>query len=343
MILDQAPVLVFRHLNALTDGRGLFEHAAGGTTPHVADGYSLDDNARGLVVVCREPRPAPNVAGLSRRYLDFVLSAVQPDGRCHNRMSDEGLWTDAADVGDGWGRAVWALAVAATSAENSALQGRALTGFRVAAKQRSPHLHAMAFAGLGAAEILRRFPDDAVAADLLGDSVDRIWWDEAEDVGNWHWPEPRLRYANAALAETMLLGGDLLAQDPVYSRGLEMLQFLLDVEIRDGHLSVTPAGGRGPGEVEPAGLQRPAEVAALADACVSAFRITREQRWLDGIELSWRWFLGQNDASVSMFDQATGAGYDGLDAAGRDENQGAQSTLAMLSTAQHARRLLIRA
>jgi hypothetical protein len=40
-----------------------------------------------------------------------------------------------------------------------------------------------------------------------------------------------------------------------------------------------------------------------------------------------------------MFDATTGGGYDGLEAAGHNRNQGAESTLAMLSTAQHARRL----
>jgi hypothetical protein len=38
-----------------------------------------------------------------------------------------------------------------------------------------------------------------------------------------------------------------------------------------------------------------------------------------------------------MLDAATGAGYDGLEAGGHNLNQGAESTLAMLSTAQHAR------
>jgi hypothetical protein len=40
-----------------------------------------------------------------------------------------------------------------------------------------------------------------------------------------------------------------------------------------------------------------------------------------------------------MFDPLTGGGYDGLEADGRNANQGAESTLAFLSTMQHARRL----
>jgi hypothetical protein len=49
------------------------------------------------------------------------------------------------------------------------------------------------------------------------------------------------------------------------------------------------------------------------------------------------WFLGDNDASAAMWDPATGGGYDGLTASGPNANQGAESTLALLATWQHAR------
>ena len=41
-----------------------------------------------------------------------------------------------------------------------------------------------------------------------------------------------------------------------------------------------------------------------------------------------------------MFDSSTGAGYDGLRRHGRSPDQGAESTLAALSTMQHVRRLV---
>jgi hypothetical protein len=40
-----------------------------------------------------------------------------------------------------------------------------------------------------------------------------------------------------------------------------------------------------------------------------------------------------------MWDPHTGAGYDALQADGVNSNQGAASTLAVISTLQHARRL----
>ena len=71
----------FGHLERLTDDRGLFEHALH-AVPRPEHGYCLDDAARGLVVVCREPEPGPAIRRLTRCYLRFVLDAIEP-GRCH--------------------------------------------------------------------------------------------------------------------------------------------------------------------------------------------------------------------------------------------------------------------
>ncbi len=46
-----------------------------------------------------------------------------------------------------------------------------------------------------------------------------------------------------------------------------------------------------------------------------------------------------NHAKVSMVDEETGGGADGLHRKGRSENQGAESTWTVLSTLHHPRRL----
>jgi hypothetical protein len=324
---------VFDHLAALTDDRGLFEHALF-SAPRREHGYCVDDAARALVVVCREADATPRVRRLERTYLNFVLAAIDPDGGCHNRMGLDGEWHDDAAFGDWWGRALWGLGVAAVGASTSAAQNRALAGFRVAAARRSPHRRAMAYAALGAAEVLRVRGDEEVARHLLISTVECIG-----PIGtdpSWPWPEPRLTYGNGTLAEALIVAGAALPDAADLERGLVLLDFLLRVQIRDGHLSVTPAGGRGPRDTGPAFDQQPIEVAALADACTSAYRATRDVHWLDGVRLAWEWFLGRNDSATPMADTQSGAGYDGLEAAGRNLNQGAESTVAMLSTAQHA-------
>lgn len=340
--MNTAPALarpVFDHLHRLTDGRGLFEHAQYGD-PRPEHGYCLDDVARALVVICREPRPSPALQALGRHYLDFTLSAIEADGSCHNRMSVDGSWSDESAVEDWWGRALWGLGVAAAHAPTQAMRARALLGFRMAARARSPHPRAMAFAALGAGELLiNRGGDELSAEGLLADAVQAIG-PSGVDPG-WPWPQPRLTYGNGSIVEALLLAGAALPDAATQERGLQLLDFLLEIETHGGHLSVTPVGGRGPGDPHPGFDQQPIEVAAIADACARAYELTDDRRWLRGVRMAWSWFIGDNDSATPMFDPDTGAGFDGLLHDGRNLNQGAESTLALLSTAQHAQRLAL--
>jgi hypothetical protein len=326
---------VFAHLERLTDDRGLFEHALR-TAPRPEHGYCVDDAARALVVVCREPAPGLAVRRLARCYLDFVLAALDSTGACHNRMAVDGQWRDEPGVGDWWGRALWGLGVAAVSAQTPGMRALALGGFRIAAQRRSPHLRSMAFAALGAAELLRQRPEEIAARALLADMLAGSSALTAGDAA-WPWPEERLSYGNASVAEALIVAGDALPDTSALGRGLSLLEFLLRTETRNGHLSVTPVGGRGRDDVGPGYDQQPIEVSALAEACGSAFRITRRPCWLTGVSLAWNWFGGDNDSATPMFDPTTGGGYDGLERCGRNLNQGAESTLAVLATAQQAR------
>ena len=61
--------------------------------------------------------------------------------------------------------------------------------------------------------------------------------------------------------------------------------------------------------------------------------------WPDTVRAAAAWFEGANDAGLPMWDPQTGGGFDGLHADAVNQNQGAESTLAALSTMQHAQRL----
>jgi hypothetical protein len=198
----------------------------------------------------------------------------------------------------------------------------------------------MAFAALGAAEELRVRPGHTTAQALLFDAAALIGSPSADP--SWRWPESRLRYANAALPETLLAAGSLLDDGCARADGLTMLSWLLDIETTDAHLSVTPVRGWSSGEPRPAFDQQPVEVAALADACARAFDVTGDARWSDAVLRAAAWFLGENDAGIAMHDPVSGGGYDGLESGGRNENQGAESTLALLSTFQQAHRVRTR-
>jgi hypothetical protein len=325
------PRVSFEHINRMSDHRGLFEHAAG-TVRRLEHGYCTDDNARLLVVTAREPDHG-SARHLSRLALRFVLDSLAPDGRVHNRMAPTGEWTDHASTDDCWGRAVWGLGVAVRFHDDPFVRAQAQQGLEKAIQQRSVSRRAMAFAVLGAADLLESQPDHQAARALLADAITVIGGPLTKQ---WRWPEPRLAYANAAIAEAVIASGAALHDNVARTRGLEMLGWLLDLETPNGHLSVAGVDGRGPDDVGPRFDQQPIEAAAMADACWRAYRVTGDGAWLRGVEVSADWFRGKNDAGLTMFDGVSGGGFDGLQPTAVNLNQGAESTLAYLSTMQRA-------
>ncbi len=332
-----APAARFDHLVRLTDQNGIFEHADG-ITARLEHGYCTDDNARLLVVSSREQAPSAAVRRLTRTALRFVASAQGVDGRCRNRMSADHRWLDRPRLEDCWGRSVWGLGTAAARDPADWIRQDALARYENAAAQRSPWMHAMAFAGLGAAEVLAVHPEHRQSRDLLHDAAQSV--DRADLSETWRWPEPRLQYASAAYAEVMVAAGVLLGRADLLTRGLDRLAWLLDAESSGDHLSVTPASGRAAGDPTPAFDQQPIEVAALADACARAATATGDRKWVRGVSDAVDWFRGDNDSHTVMWDPASGGGFDGLTASGANTNQGAESTLAFVSTMQHADQLV---
>jgi hypothetical protein len=69
------------------------------------------------------------------------------------------------------------------------------------------------------------------------------------------------------------------------------------------------------------------------DACIEAWHVTRETRWLDEARKCHEWFLGRNDLGISLYDHASGGCRDALQPDGANQNEGASATLAWLLSA----------
>lgn len=321
----------FDHLLAMSDRTGTFEHADH-TAPRREHGYCTDDVARVLVAIAREPQPDREVLDLARTAFRFLVDAQGVDGSVRNRRDVRRRWHGRRGADDSWGRSVWAFGTAARRAPEAWMQEAALAHFERGVQQRSPWRRAMAFAALGAAEVADLVPAHADARRLLADAITTIG--RPGGAPGWPWPEERLTYANAVLPEALLAAGVLLGRREAVDDGLLLLGWLLERETDCGHLSPTPAGGAAAGDVAPGFDQQPIEVAAMADACARAWAVTGDDAWRRGIDLATAWFDGHNDAGIVMWDPVTGGGYDGLERTGANQNEGAESTLALLVTMQ---------
>jgi len=330
------PDPIFDHLLRMTDQRGTFEHASY-SEPRREGGYCTDDMARVLVVAARQSGSSAAANRLARVAVQFLNEAQSFAGPCRNRMDRNGQWIDLPATEDAWGRCLWGLGTAAAHSDVSLIRRLAVIQFQRSAVVRSPWPRAMAFAALGAVELLTVEPGNAVARALITDYAAGLAGPNGDAA--WPWPEPRLTYANAVLPEAMIAVGVALEDETLRQRGLDLLAWLVDYETADGHLSPTPAGGRGPGDLRPGFDQQPIEIATIADACARASYVDPSPIWTDTVRAAAAWFDGANDVGLVMWDPQTGAGFDGLHADRVNQNQGAESTLAVLSTLQHAQRL----
>jgi hypothetical protein len=300
-----APRPVFDHLLHMSDRRGTFEHALL-AEPERSGGYCTDDMARLLVVATRQPDPDGAVKGLAGLAVRFLNDAQSYAGTCRNRMDGKGNWLDEPTLQDWWGRCLWALGTAAAHSSVGLVRRISIIQFERAAKVRSPFPQAMAFAALGAAEVLSVEPGHAIARALLTSFAESPW------------PEPEFVGADAVVAEAMIAAGTTLERPELCQQGLDLLTRLVE-------------GGN-------VGDRQPTDVAAMADACARAASVDASPMWPDGVRAAVSWFEGANDSDKPMWDPATGGGFDGWQGEGVSPNQGAASTLAVLSTLQNAQR-----
>lgn len=333
-----------RHVWRLSTPLGLYEHCDR-TRPRPEHGFCTDDSARLLVLAAREPIDQ-FTSTLAERALRFLEQAHRGNGRFANRRSVEGVWLDAGDDDDPCGRALWGLGAAASSLLADDLRARAIELFDAAADFRSTHLRSTAFAVLGAGTLLAGNPSSPTARRLLADAAEYSRHLVGSTNGSswrrrWPWPEERLSYANGTVAEMIVVVGHEVGDRRLARHGIDLLRWLVDVETGPrGWLSVTPVGGWAPGEHRPAFDQQPIEVAAIADAAATAARLVGDGDWRQVVDQCARWFLGRNDVGAPMVDWATGGGFDGLTPFGPNLNEGAESTIAAVTTMQHARRML---
>ncbi|MDK2931535.1 MAG: hypothetical protein PWR07_1666 [Bacillota bacterium] len=368
-ILETAPISpkILRHLSRLTDDTGLLEHACG-SIPNPAEGYTADDNARGIIACClyRLVTGQRDADGLADRYLQFLLYCRRTDGRIHNAVRYDRVFEDEVGSEDAHGRAAWALGYASRFPWRPGIYP-AVEYLRAGLW---PHLErlesprAVAYTLLGAAAAcglvptadidpsvvgnFRRGPENVPAGDewrrltlrLAPRLADRL---SGADRYEKKWITPRFTYDDARLVEALIRASALIkgAESTSWMKtGIEGLTFMWEEMWSPEHDCLILPGNHGfirrekarrPGELIPEHYdQQPLDAAALVDACLAAYGATGEQTWLRHAGFALEWFYGRNLGRVALADPIMGGCYDGLTPTGPNLNMGAESTLAHL-------------
>lgn len=334
----ELPEIKLDHLKLLTDDVGILQHAKY-IVPDRFHGYCTDDNARALIAVVMAQNlmaESASLIPLACRYLGFLNYAFnEGKGRFRNFMAYDRRWLEEEGTEDSHARALWGLGMAVGLSPLENLTSMALhllqkalptvTGFT------SPRAWAFALVGIHA--YLIRFSGHTEVRRILALLAERLMdLYRTNATPDWPWIEDVVTYANGKIPQALLMSGQWLQRGDMVEAGLRSLEWLLHIQTDPkGHF--VPIGNRGwysRGGPRARFDQQPIEAQNMIQACMEAYNVTGEERWVHEARKCFEWFLGRNDLSARLCDYRTGGCCDGLTADGANLNQGAESTLAWL-------------
>lgn len=325
------------HLFKMTDDTAMMQHAIY-TTPDRRHGYCTDDNARALIVsamgwsLFQDER----VLNCLHIYLAFLHFAFRPDiCRFRNFMSYDRSWIEQDGSDDSQGRALWALGYLTSHSPNQSDRQFSADLFRSALPlvDSLSYPRSWAFSILGLYYHLREFgpePEVLTRIDSLAKRLDAKFGDDSPK--DWPWFEDCVTYDNGRIPQALIIAGLVLDRPKLVKKGLGVLDWLLELQTaEEGHLSLIGNAGWLNRNGERAKYdQQPLEAAALIGACKAAYRVEGDARWLKQMRRCFEWYLGVNDGQVPLIDFKSRGCFDGLSAAGVNQNQGAESLLSWL-------------
>ena len=329
------PQFSLAHIKRLTDDTGIIQHAKFGI-PNLKEGYCLDDNARALLMVLMAYRQKKNTLALDLApiYLSYIHYMQNKDGTFRNFLSFNRNFLDERGSEDSFGRTIWALGYLLANAPNDAYyQTGKLIFFNAAPnfeKLQSPR--GIANSMVGISYYLRSNPtDDSMIERLRNLAKELIRLYEESSSPAWKWFEPLLAYDNGMLPLALLHSAELLNDDEIARVAVETMDFLTEITLKDGYLSIIgnekwykKAGERS------MFAQQPVDALAMVLMYHQAFHLKNDKEYLNKLFTSFMWFLGENDLRMTLFDFETKGCCDGFERYGVNRNQGAESSLSYL-------------
>jgi len=343
------PSIKLEHLNKLTDNFGIIQFAKL-TEPDLSSGYTLDDNARALVVATLHYKKfrTYSVLKLISIYLNFLYRAVKPDGYFDNYVNSNRAIDEQRNIRenseDPSARALYALALVSTTKEipkRFRKQAHSLfeQSFRKKVAFSSPRASAFYIKALYC--LLSKWKEPEVLATLRYHCEQLTALYEKSHSPDWEWFEHYLTYSNAILPEALLLGYKITGEKRYLEVAGKSLNFLIK------HTFSTqggPASGGKDNMYIPIGQsgwfpkegtrqyfdQQPEDTAAIVEALNIMFQVTNEKHYKKLANIAFNWFLGDNVLGQVVYDRTAGGCYDGIGEKFINLNQGAESTISYL-------------
>jgi len=347
------PRINLSYLFHLTDNFGVIQFARL-SLPDVSSGYTLDDNARALIVAClcygglrgafKTVYPDRQKSELLKRieiYLSFIEFVLGEDRLfCNYVRADRSIDIELNkkdSLNDANGRALWALAVVAAadylsdSVRNKAL---ALLKKRIEIYKMFESPRSIAFYAKGVCLLLKKMQEinGKDLKELLVVHCDRLAsLYRAVSSEGWQWFENYLTYSNAVLPEALILGHEHTGNREYLDIGIKALDFLISKTFVNGiYMPIGQDGWHHKTGERRYFDQQPEDVSAMVCALATAYSITGKDSYKKLMHEAFNWFLGDNSLKQVVYDRVTGGCYDGLGERNINLNQGAESVTSYL-------------
>ncbi len=329
------PPISLQHLKTLTDDFGIFQFAKY-TKPNKRYGYTLDDNARALIVAAMNwNQTLKDAPVLFERYLDFIEFVQKANGSFSNIVtSQRKIQRRRIESEDAQGRTLWSLGfVIAQSHLPSSYRKRAAKLFHKAMpsikRLKSPRAIAFAMLGLHFYNLALANARSRYLFKFLADlQLKRFQEAVAKD---WCWFEDRLTYSNSKLPESLFLAY-LDTKNPGYLEVAEKtFQFLIRITFKNGMFA--PIGQKGwyvRGRKRTYFDQQPEDASSMVQTLLVAYQATGKEKYKKMAFDVFQWFLGKNHLHQMVYDESSGGCYDGVGEHALNLNQGAESTVSYL-------------
>ena len=320
----------YRHLLAMTNENGLLQFSQK-SIPDLGSGYTLDDNARALMVSLHiEDNSRDDYA---RLYLDYLEKSQLPNNTWSNFLLD-GHYSSRFNSEDSIGRALMACS-AATLSPQPDIRRRAsiilINNIKTARGFSSPRAVANTLIALCKAQVPELEKDRPELVDRLSVYLLNLY---AQTKGsNWQWFENYLTYCNASLPQSLFCVYSFNGNKRCLQTAYDTLSFLTDILFSKGYLNVIGNKGWSFRNRPTACFdQQPVDAASIAFACWEAYHALGRDEYLDLIRMAHRWYHGENINKMPLYDPVTGGCYDALTPDGVNLNQGAEATLSLIFT-----------
>ncbi len=337
------PPIELDYLKKMTKKYGILQFATY-DIPDEGSGYTLDDNARALIVTLwllkNDNIDKKILNDLYPKYFRLIKKSYQGNSKFINYFDKSFNITEqnfAENTEESISRAMWALSETMASYEiKNTLRSKAGNIYFDILKSdlKIDHPRTLAFLIKSFSVIFKNSKTKngkLIKAKTINyaDSLVSSYNDHSHN--NWNWFGSHLTYNNGIIPESMFLSYKITKDKKYLDIAKKTINFLIkktfmgDVYVPIGQQKWFKKHSK-----RSYFDQQPEDTSSIILALITAFEITNDKKYIRYAKKAFTWYQGNNLVGIPLYNYKTKGVYDGLNELGVNKNQGAESLVSYL-------------